>query len=110
MSPSRGRRFAEWVMGRGLMASAVLLLFAVMSASFLNVPWPMPPAECDGELCEIEVTEGPPPPSPPLPEEQSLTKSLFGSYVILVVLSALVLAACMIGGVYLAKMEEGGPP
>ena len=87
---------------------AVALLMAVMSASFLNVPWLTPPAACGGELCEIEVTEGPPPPSPPLPEEQSLTKSLFGSYVILVVLSALVLAACMIGGVYLAK-TEGGP-
>jgi NADH:ubiquinone oxidoreductase subunit 6 (subunit J) len=87
------------------MASAVLLLFAVMSASFLNVPWPTPPAECDGELCEIETDR-----ESPVTETQHLTKSLFGSYVILVVLSALVLAACMIGGVYLAKMEGGGPP
>jgi len=105
MSPSRGDRFARWVLGRGLMLVAVLLLMAVMSASFLNVPWPTPPAECGGELCEIETDR-----DSLVPEAQHLTKSLFGSYVILVVLSALVLAACMIGGVYLAKMEVGAPP
>jgi NADH:ubiquinone oxidoreductase subunit 6 (subunit J) len=97
------------MLGRGLMVVAVVLLMAVMSASFLNVPWPSPPPECGGELCEIEVTD-PRPPAPPVPEEESLTKSLFGPYVFLVILSALVLAACMIGGVYLAKMEGGGPP
>ena len=105
MSPSKGDRFARWVLGRGLMLVAVLLLMAVMSASFLNVPWPTPPAECGGELCEIETDR-----DSLVPEAQHLTKSLFGSYVILVVLSALVLAACMIGGVYLAKMEGGAPP
>lgn len=103
MSPSRGDRFARWMLGRGLMAVAVVLLLAVMSASFLNVPWPTPPAECGGELCEIGVAGG-------QPGTPSLTDSLFGPYVILVVLSSFVLAACMIGGVYLAKMEGGAPP
>ena len=105
MSPNRGERFARWIVGRGLMAVAVVLLMAVMSASFLNVPWPTPPAECGGELCEIETER-----ESPVPEAQHLTKSLFGPYAILVVLSSLVLAACMIGGVYLAKMEGGAPP
>jgi len=105
MIPSRGDRFVRWMLGRGLMLVAVVLLMVVMSASFLNVPWPTPPAECGGELCEIETEV-----DAPVPEGQHLTKSLFGSYVILVVLSALVLAACMIGGVYLAKMEGGAPP
>jgi NADH:ubiquinone oxidoreductase subunit 6 (subunit J) len=84
------------------MAVGVVLLLAVMSASFLNVPWPSPPAQCGGELCEIGVTGGAP--------DESITGSLFGPYAILVIISALVLAACMIGGVYLAKMEGGAPP
>ena len=109
MNPSRADRFAHWILGRGLMALASVLLLAVMSASFLNVPWPTPPAECGGELCEIAVTDNPDS-SAPTPTNQSLTKSLFGPYVILVVLIAFVLATCMIGGVYLAKMEGGGPP
>ncbi len=108
MNPSRGERFARWVLGRGLMALAVVLLMAVMTASFLNVPWPTPPAECGGDLCEIVIAEGEE--GRIVPADQSLTKSLFGPYAILVLLSALVLAACMIGGVYLAKMEGGAPP
>lgn len=101
MSPSsRGERLARWVLGpRGLMAFAVALLFLVMSASFVNIPWTrqIPPPECGGSLCEISVTEG--------PVDQSIGKTLFGPYAILVIISALLLGACMIGGVYLAKME-----
>ncbi|MBI4415815.1 MAG: NADH-quinone oxidoreductase subunit J [Euryarchaeota archaeon] len=104
MSPSdRWTRFARWVSGpRGLMVFAVSLLFAVMTASFVNIPWPSPPPDCGGALCEIQVVEG--------PTEQSISKTLFGPYAILVILIALVLAVCMIGGVYLAKAEGGGRP
>lgn len=104
MSPSRADRFAAWVLGpRGLMAFAVTLLFLVMSLSFVNVPWTrdLPPPECGGSLCEIGVGDG--------PVAQSIAKTLFGPYAVLVLISALLLAACMIGGVYLAKAEGGGP-
>ena len=87
---------------RGFVAVAIVLLFAVMTASFVDVPWPSPPAECGGQLCEVGIAEG--------PANRSVAKTLFGPYVILVILSALVLAACMIGGVYLAKAEGGPPP
>lgn len=94
------------MLGPGFMALAVALLLAVMSASFLNVPWPKPPEECGGELCEIPIVDD------PLTQdtEPSVTAALFGPYAILVVVIALVLATCMIGGVYLAKMEGGAPP
>ena len=97
----RARGFTRWILGpRGIMAFAASLLFAVMTASFVGVPWPTPP--CKGELCEISAVEG--------PQDQSITKTLFGPYAILVIISALLLAACMVGGVYLAKAEGGPPP
>ena len=97
------RRAAAWAAGpRGVMAFAVSLLFVLMSVSFLNVPWGLPGPECGGALCDIPVTGG-------TPAEPSIAEAMFGAYVILVVLIALVLAACMIGGVYLAKSEGGGP-
>lgn len=105
MSPSRADRLAAWVLGpRALMAFAVTLLFLIMALSFVNIPWTrqLPPPECGGSLCEITVADG--------PVGQSIAKTLFGPYAILVLVSALLLAACMIGGVYLAKAEEGGPP
>ncbi len=93
----------RWLVGpHGLMLFAVSLLFVLMVASFVNVPWNLPSTNCSGgsALCDIPVKpEGGP---------DSITGLLFGDYVFLVVLSALVLAACMIGGVYLAK-TEGGP-
>lgn len=90
-----------WLVGpRGVMAFAVALLFALMVASFVNIPWDLPAQKCGDSLCEIPVTPG--------SAEPSIGETLFGPYAILVLLSALVLAACMIGGVYLAK-SEGGP-
>lgn len=100
-----GERFAAWVLGpRGLMAFACALLFTIMAASFVDIPWTrnIPPPECGDTLCEISVVEG--------PVRQSIAKTLFGPYAVLVLLIALVLAACMIGGVYLAKAEGGLPP
>ena len=102
MSPNERRGISRWFLGpRGLMAFAAALLFVVMVVSFVNIPWGEP--RCGGTLCEIPVTdsEG---------RGGSITGSLFGGYAVLVLLSALVLAACMIGGVYLAKSEGGGPP
>jgi len=97
-------RFARWAAGpRGTMAFAVSLLFVLLAVSFLNIPWGLPAAKCGGGLCEVNVTDD-------TPEPSSIAESLFGGYPLLVVLIALVLAACMIGGVYLAKSEGGGPP
>jgi len=96
----RVKGFTAWLLGpRGLMALAVGLLFVLMSVSFVDVPWNLPAPQCNGDLCEIPVNEGPP--------GETITGALFGPYVILVVLSALVLAACMVGGVYLAKADGG---
>lgn len=92
---------ARWVTGpRGTMAFAVGLLFVLMAASFLNISWGLPAPKCGGGLCEIPVTDGG-------PAQPSIAESLFGDYPLLVVMIGLVLAACMIGGVYLARSEEG---
>jgi len=103
----RVRGFAAWLTGpQGLMALAVSLLFVLMSVSFVNIPWNLPSQECrdaTGSLCEIPVTHG-------SAESPSIADALFGPYVLLVILSGLVLAACMIGGVYLAKVEGGRLP
>ena len=103
MSPSeRVRALAAWIVGpRGVMAFAVSLLFVLMVVSFADIPWDSPPDRCGGTLCEIPVT--------PPPSGESIAEALFGDYPVLVILSALVLAACMIGGVYLAKTEGPGP-
>jgi len=99
----RVRAAGAWIVGpRGVMALGVSLLFFLMAVSFLNIPWNLPAAECGGEPCEIPVY-----PDPGTPPEGTIGGSLFGPYATLVFLSALVLAACMIGGVYLAKTEEG---
>lgn len=105
MSPSEAfQRFAAWLLGpRGLMALAVSFLFVLMSVSFVNIPWGLPAPECRGDLCEIPVMGG-------SASGPGIADTLFGPYVILVVLSALMLAACMIGGVYLAKTEGGRAP
>src|SRR2546422_10813258 len=82
------------------MVLAAGLLFVLMTWSFLSVPWNVP-ACGGGSLCTIPVTN-------PGDPSGSLSGSLFGGYAILVLVIALVLASCMIGGVYLAK-TEGGP-
>ena len=103
MSPSeRLGAVAAWIVGpRGVMAFAVSLLFILMVVSFVNIPWNLPATQCGDTVCEIDVTG-------PTLEKTSIAETLFGGYALLVILSALVLAACMIGGVYLAK-TEGGP-
>ena len=103
----RVRAAGAWIVGpRGVMALGVSLLFFLMAVSFLNIPWNLPSQECrdaTGSLCEIPVTHG-------SAESPSIADALFGPYVLLVILSGLVLAACMIGGVYLAKVEGGRLP
>ena len=103
MSPSnRLRDVGRWLVGsRVLMAFAVASLFLLMSFAFLVAPWDLP--GCGGDLCNIPITD-------PTNQTGSVTGALFGGYVILVLVIGLVLAACMIGGVYLAKMEGGPPP
>ncbi len=97
---------ARWVTSPRLaMVFAVGLLFALMSWAFLVAPWALPAPACGGGLCGVPIT-----PTSAANQTGSVTGSLFGSYVVLVVLIALVLAACMIGGVYLAKMEGGPRP
>jgi len=81
------------------MVLAVTFLFVLMGWAFLDATWNLP--ACGGSLCEIPMTNNSNP-------DGSLSGSLFGGYAILVLVSALVLASCMIGGVYLAK-TEGGP-
>jgi len=91
----------RWLVGpQGLMVLAVGFLFVLMAWAFLAPPWNLP-ACGGGNLCEIPMTNESNP-------NGSLSGSLFGGYAILVLVSALVLASCMIGGVYLAK-TEGGP-
>ena len=95
----RIRVAGAWLVGpRGVMALAVSLLFVLMTVSFVNIPWNLPAAKCGDTLCTIPVT--------PTSTGPSIGETLFGPYAVLVLLSALVLAACMIGGVYLAKTEE----
>jgi len=105
MSPSdRLGAFGRWLVGpRGLMVLAVIFLFLLMTWSFLVAPWG-PPA-CGGAFCSVPITS-----ENPANESASVTGSLFGGYAVLVLVSGLVLASCMIGGVYLAKMEGGPKP
>ena len=103
MNPSdRLGAFGRWLVGpRGLMVLAVIFLFLLMTWSFLVAPWGSP--ACGGAFCNVPITS-----ENPANESASVTGSLFGGYAVLVLVSGLVLASCMIGGVYLAKME-GGP-
>lgn len=105
MSPSdRIAAFGRWIAGsRGLMVLAVVFLFLLLSWSFAVAPWGSP--ACGGAFCDVPITS-----EDPANESASVTGSLFGGYAILVLVSGLVLAACMIGGVYLAKMEGGSRP
>ena len=98
MNPSRAERGS--VAGpRWLMVAVVLLLLLVMAVSFVGIPWDraLPASECGGAPCEVPVTG-----------EGSIGRALFGPFVIVVIVSALVLAAAMIGGVYLAKEDVAG--
>jgi len=80
-----------------LVLAAVGALFVIMSISFVGIPWP-------SELHEIPVyddnaTAGP---------EDGIANSLFLAFPITIVLIGLLLGSAMIGGIYLAKMDEPG--
>lgn len=76
------REREAWAFG-GLLA-----LLIVMTAAFIGLPW-------RSELQEVPVSR--------------VANDLFESWSITLILIATLLAAAMIGGVFLAKMEEVRP-
>jgi len=73
---------------------AVAALFGVMAISFLGtVAWPQSPT-----TIPVYNTTSP----------NGIANSMFDSFAIAVILIAILLGAAMIGGVYLAKMDEPG--
>ena len=78
-----------------LAVMAVTALFIVMSASFVGIPWPP-------ESHYIPITG-----NGTSNATNTLTSQLFESYPVAVILIGIILAAAMVGGVYLAKMEGG---
>jgi len=72
---------------------AVIPFFLVMALSFVNVPWPT-------ELHEIPVYD-------PV-QDRGIANALFGPFLITVLLIGILLGSAMIGGIYLAKMDETG--
>jgi NADH:ubiquinone oxidoreductase subunit 6 (subunit J) len=75
---------------------AVAALFAVMALSFLGtVSWPQTPTSVP--VYDPNATSG-----------KGIANSLFDAFAIAVILIAILLGAAMIGGVYLAKMDEPG--
>ncbi len=79
---------------QALAVAAVATLFLVLAVSFVGVPWPT-------EQHEIPVVNG------TAPTGNAIANSLFDNYAIALILIAIILAAAMVGGVYLAKMEGG---
>ena len=75
---------------------AVAALFGVMVVSFLgNVSWPSSPTSIP--VYDSNTT------SP-----NGIANALFDSFSVAIILIAILLGAAMIGGVYLAKMDEPG--
>lgn len=68
---------------------SLIVFFVLLSLFFLDRPWV-------SDLREVPIT-GP----------GGIADTLFTSFAITVILIALLLASAMIGGVYLAKREEG---
>ena len=79
---------------QALAVAAVAALFLVMSVSLIGVPWPTQ----QHEIPYVNTTS---------PNGNAVANSLFDSYTIALILIGIILAAAMIGGVYLAKMEGG---
>jgi NADH:ubiquinone oxidoreductase subunit 6 (subunit J) len=78
----------------GVLAAAAL--FLIMAISFLgNVDWPHSPTS-------IPVYD------PNATSNRGIANELFGGFSITIILIGILLAAAMIGGVYLAKMDEPG--
>ena len=79
---------------QALAVAAVAALFLVMAVSLVGIPWPT-------EQHQIDVV------NTTSPGGNAIANSLFNSYTIALILIAIILAAAMVGGVYLAKMEGG---
>lgn len=79
-----------------LVVLAVTALFLVMALSFIgNVPWPDKPTA-------IPVYD------PNATSPNGIANEMFTTFAITIILIAILLGAAMIGGVYLAKMDEPG--
>ena len=79
-----------------LVLLAVTALFLVMALSFVgNVDWPDSPTS-------IPVYDTNP------TTQNGIANQLFTTFAITIILIGILLAASMIGGVYLAKMDEAG--
>jgi NADH:ubiquinone oxidoreductase subunit 6 (subunit J) len=76
---------------------AISALFVVMAMSFVGIPWPTEPHE-------IPIVDR----DPNATAQDGVANSLFLAFPVTIVLIAVLLAAAMIGGVYLAKMDEAG--
>jgi len=75
---------------------AAAALFLVMAISFLgNIGWPDTPRP-------VPVYD------PNATSRNGIANQLFDAYSITIILIAILLGAAMIGGVYLAKMDEPG--
>jgi len=75
---------------------AATALFLVMGLSFVgNVPWPDEPTS-------IPVYD------PNATSPNGIANEIFSTFAITIILIAILLGAAMIGGVYLAKMDEPG--
>jgi NADH:ubiquinone oxidoreductase subunit 6 (subunit J) len=79
---------------QALAVAAVAALFLVMAISFIGVPWPTTQHQID-----VVNTSA--------PGGNAIANSLFNAYSIALILIAVILAAAMVGGVFLAKMEGG---
>jgi NADH:ubiquinone oxidoreductase subunit 6 (subunit J) len=79
-----------------LSLAAATALFVVMALSFVGgVGWPHSPTS-------IPVY------NPNATSSNGIANSMFNSFAITIILIAILLGAAMIGGVYLAKMDEPG--
>ena len=72
-----------------LIAWSLVVFFVLLSLFFVDRPWV-------SELHEVPVA-GP----------GGIADTLFTSYAVTIILIAVLLASAMIGGVYLAKVEDG---
>ncbi len=77
-----------------LVAVSLGFFFVLLSLFFIGVPW-------SSDTHEVPVWNQ--------TGTRGIANNMFSTYTVTLILIALLLASAMIGGVYLAKMEEGGP-
>ncbi len=82
---------------QGLAVVAAATLFLVMAVSLIGLPWPT-------QQHEIPVVNN----TTANGTGVGIANSLFYTYPITLILIGIILASAMIGGVYLAKMEQKG--